>query len=57
MFHNRFFSWEGLIIGYVLVMFVLVLLAGCSTTVATTVGDTTYSSSFSLRTYEVNRDE
>jgi len=48
---QRLFTWEGIILGY-LALVIFLLISGCSTTVATTVGDTTYSSSFSLQKYE-----
>ena len=48
---QRLFTWEGIILGY-LALVIFLLISGCTTTVATTVADTTYSSSFSLQKFE-----
>lgn len=45
------YTWKAIGLSYFVLMCFLIL-SGCSTTVATTVGDMTYSSSFSLQKYE-----
>jgi len=43
---TKLFTWEAIVIAYLL--FLVVALTGCSTFVATTVGDTTYSTGIYL---------
>jgi len=53
---TKLFTWEGILLAYLALM-CLFLISGCTTTVATTVADTTYSSSFSLQKYERQKHE
>jgi uncharacterized protein YceK len=48
---QRLYTWKVICLSYFLLMAVLVL-SGCSTMVATTIGDTTYTSSISLHKHE-----
>ena len=57
---RRIFTWEFVIVGYIVL--VSIALMGCSTFVATTVGDTTYESGVWLErsvneSNEVQRDD
>lgn len=45
------YTWKAIALSYFVLVGVLVL-SGCSTMVATTIGDTTYTSSISLHKHE-----